>query len=911
MGGCHPIRRESNSQKQSEQFNQKSINRPLIKPNSFIERIINYYKFHKIYEIIFTSGNNNNEGLINYKYQKFYFINNDWIHQWKENGYNILKSELDKLKIYYTDYHINELLNVYHMQKNNKIINEYDIPFISNERAYTDFINKPIYKLEDFDCLIDQNSYESFKGLSILNIFDISRSIKGIIYDKMIILFIDKKLIIKVLYRGVLELKDELIQLTIYCQEYKKEGGKLDKEKSKEKYKYLTAQIEMTNKFSIKNLLSSIEIDLYKEKEFNIYKYKYYIRNEILYSRYPDKNPIKRHINFGNINKYRKIGLTNVGATCYMNATLQCFLNINSLTTYLLTEEIYNKIEINENLFSLSRAYCHVLEKVWLDDNITNYYSPYEFKDVISAKNPLFEGINANDSKDLINFLLEDMNKELSQLNLTQKENNNQNNIANSDQTNMIQTFLDFKNSFIESNNSIISRNFFFVIQTDTICEYCKILKYNFQVLFLLEFPLELIYNNNISKNIPSINSRGRKFVNLISCFEHYLQRINFIGENQLYCNNCQGLKNAYGWNKFFSLPPILVIILNRGKGKTFDCDVDFPDEMDLQNYVIRPDSNTKYKLKGVISHLGESSMSGHFIAYCRHRIDNQWYCYNDATVTLVSDQKKGYIVGTPYILFYEFTDGKKNALYEKNINIDSVKMRNEKMNKTNGINSLLSNTNNNNNIIINNFPNFQNNMMNTPFNNINNIPLNGSWQQMNMNNIFFNMNQGNNMANFNMNNNLSNSLMNINNNNPNNMQNQNNFMNMNFIGMNNMNNMNNFSNNNMMSKSMMINNNMISNMLNKNIIANNNMMNNNNINNNLSNNFSMNNNIMNKNNMINNSIGNNVIINNNMMNNNMNNNMINNMMNNNNIMNNNMMMNNMNNKIINNNMNNNMIFNK
>ena len=348
MGGCTSNFGESRySQKQSEQFNQKSINRPLIEPNSnsFIGRIINYYKFHKIYEIIFTSGNNNNEGLINYKYQKFYFINNDWIQQWKQSGYNILKSELDRLKIYSTNNHINELLNVYHMQKNNKIINEYDIPFISNERAYTDFINKPIYKLEDFDCLIDQNSYESFKGLSILNIFDISRSIKGIIYDKMIILFIDKYQIIKVLYRGVLELKDELIQLTIYCHEYKKEGGKLDKEKSKEKY--LTTQIIEANELYIKNILCSIEIDIYKEKEYNANKYKYYIRNEILYSRYPEKNPIKRHINFGNINKFRKIGLTNVGATCYMNATLQCFLNINSLTTYLLTEEIYNKIEIN------------------------------------------------------------------------------------------------------------------------------------------------------------------------------------------------------------------------------------------------------------------------------------------------------------------------------------------------------------------------------------------------------------------------------------------------------------------------------------------------------------------------------------------------------------------------------------
>ena len=97
MGVCPSNSSESRySQKQSEQFNQKFINRPLIKPNSFIGRIISYYKFHKIYEIIFTSGNNNNEGLINYKYQKFYFINNDWIHQWKGSGYNILKSELDK-----------------------------------------------------------------------------------------------------------------------------------------------------------------------------------------------------------------------------------------------------------------------------------------------------------------------------------------------------------------------------------------------------------------------------------------------------------------------------------------------------------------------------------------------------------------------------------------------------------------------------------------------------------------------------------------------------------------------------------------------------------------------------------------------------------------------------------------------
>ena len=39
------------------------------------------------------------------------------------------------------------------------------------------------------------------------------------------------------------------------------------------------------------------------------------------------------------------IGLLNIGATCYMNATLQCFSNIGRLRAYLLNKEIYKNLE--------------------------------------------------------------------------------------------------------------------------------------------------------------------------------------------------------------------------------------------------------------------------------------------------------------------------------------------------------------------------------------------------------------------------------------------------------------------------------------------------------------------------------------------------------------------------------------
>ena len=45
--------------------------------------------------------------------------------------------------------------------------------------------------------------------------------------------------------------------------------------------------------------------------------------------------------------------------------------------------------------------------------------------------------------------------------------------------------------------------------------------------------------------------------------------------------------------------------------------------------------------------------MNGHFVAYCKNRIDNQWYLYNDAFVTKCTRQSQ-YNDGMPYILFYE-----------------------------------------------------------------------------------------------------------------------------------------------------------------------------------------------------------------------------------------------------------------
>ena len=72
--------------------------------------------------------------------------------------------------------------------------------------------------------------------------------------------------------------------------------------------------------------------------------------------------------------------------------------------------------------------------------------------------------------------------------------------------------------------------------------------------------------------------------------------------------------------------PKILILLLNRGFGTQFKIKLEFCTELDITNYVSKKTGNIKYKLIGVITHLGDNNENGHFIAHCLSPIDNCWY---------------------------------------------------------------------------------------------------------------------------------------------------------------------------------------------------------------------------------------------------------------------------------------------
>ena len=377
-------------------------------------------------------------------------------------------------------------------------------------------------------------------------------------------------------------------------------------------------------------------------------------------------------------------GLENVGATCYMNSVLQCFYHVQVLTNELLNCKCNSKS-------SMTYAYKDTI--IQLSSKKVKTAKPILFKNVIS-QNPLFRGIQANDSKDLVLYFLETIEDELTALNFLCK---------NPKYINPIKLIKDVQDpelkktmTFFQNNNKSIISDLFYGFKSQIVeCNNCHDKSLNYQIFNLIIFPIETIYiskednKETTNKTRPNkvdkddydygknnmhpttghtygvdsiekqnrINNRGkngkRRTVTLYDCLDNETNNMFFNGDNQLFCNKCQQLSDATAKNKIYSSPHVLILILNRGKANQFDCDVDFEDKINLEKYVENKDSPLDYNLIGVISHLGESNMSGHFIADCKH-FDGSWYSFSDRSVSGPYREYQRHKEVTPYILFYQ-----------------------------------------------------------------------------------------------------------------------------------------------------------------------------------------------------------------------------------------------------------------
>ena len=319
-----------------------------------------------------------------------------------------------------------------------------------------------------------------------------------------------------------------------------------------------------------------------------------------------------------------KIGLRNLGNTCFMNTCLQNLIHSEYFIIKLISKSslLSSKTKISKQFYSLCKE---------VSSCVTNSCSPYDFKSAFGSKHSMFSGYSQHDTQEFCRILLEDMNSELNEVlhPAPYKELSTLN-------KSKIECNKEFDEVFRKRENSLIMDVFYGQLINIFKCE-CDFETYSFEKI--LDLPLLLQKRTNI--DIKDL---------LKDYFE--CERIKF----ETKCEKCKKKERHTKEIKISQPPNILILSLQRQNPRTGTKNssyVKFYDEIDMSEYLDHEcwnKNDAKYTLYGIGNHTGSIDF-GHYYAYIK--INNTWYEFNDSSVSIHSKDDDNNS-SKAYVLFYK-----------------------------------------------------------------------------------------------------------------------------------------------------------------------------------------------------------------------------------------------------------------
>lgn len=337
-----------------------------------------------------------------------------------------------------------------------------------------------------------------------------------------------------------------------------------------------------------------------------------------------------------------KVGLRNLGNTCFMNSVLQCLSNTRQLLDYCLEEKYHSEINTTTSNMkgSLFKAYAQLMHAMWKDKSESSV-SPNAFKTQIQKFAPRFMGYSQQDSQEFLRYLLEGLHEDVNRV--TKKTAPiilDDNSLEKKSDSGKAQ---DYWKAYLNRDNSQIVDMFVGQLKSELHFSPCRHCSVTFDPFW------------DLSLSIP----KNRSEVNLEDCIKLFMKEEELAAEERPMCAKC---KTRQSCTKSFSIqrfPKILVLHLKRFSqerfGRKLSTLVDFPPKLDLTEYAAESSSHGSrqvlYDLYAVSNHSGGTS-SGHYTAYCKNPYSGDWSFFNDARV---SNAMSNQVVSSEaYVLFYQ-----------------------------------------------------------------------------------------------------------------------------------------------------------------------------------------------------------------------------------------------------------------
>ncbi len=410
-------------------------------------------------------------------------------------------------------------------------------------------------------------------------------------------------------------------------------------------------------------------------------------------------------------------GLSNLGNTCYMNATLQCLFATDTFNYYIKCKKFKN--DLQQGLFNLEvKKYQNLIKmnphitqkeleefihskKHMLKENFKNslVYSlyqvytmmwtsncvvkPQKLKAVIGNFCPTFANFNQHDSEEFLYGLFDRINDELKtniKINkyrvsseVAEYYNNKKEivkQIKSSEENNLSDTD---KELLVSKLNTLMVENYNSEIIIKSIEFWKKYLQNNNSIIStlftgLFSSEVRCLTCNNFNINFEPFNilelsltdSNNKLLSTLDDCIKRFCEPELVNDYNCEHCKNRGG--SAHKKLSIFQTPPKLIIQLKRFskssggrmRGEKVSAFIDFP----LTNLNFNSVQNTIRPITETYSLYATVNHSGslnggHYVANCKNVLDKNWYHFDDSSVNYINNDQD-VVNHSAYVLFYE-----------------------------------------------------------------------------------------------------------------------------------------------------------------------------------------------------------------------------------------------------------------
>lgn len=332
-------------------------------------------------------------------------------------------------------------------------------------------------------------------------------------------------------------------------------------------------------------------------------------------------------------NPFFRVGLINLGNTCFLNSCIQVLQQ-----TYEL-HSIVNKSNPKDTPDGVILREWNELRKAMGTQE--GVLSPNRFVHMVQQVaqqkgRELFTGWAQNDISEFLLFLIECMHTSCATSISIQINGSPEN--STDERALLCYRFLQ---ATYAKEYSKIHELFYGMYVTEIVHPVTKvILSSKAEHYFMLD--VQLFYQNQM-------------FTNIYQCLDLFVSPEVMSGENAWYNEATEQKEEVHRQVSFWNFPNVLVILLKRflpdGKRK-LQTHVEFPlENLDLSKYIKGYKASAyQYDLFGICNHMG-GVMGGHYTAYVKNR-QGVWHHYNDTLVEPVLDVSR-VVSPAAYCLFY------------------------------------------------------------------------------------------------------------------------------------------------------------------------------------------------------------------------------------------------------------------